>query len=224
MQRRTALLLPAALTMSLPPTPAQAEDGRDTILVVLRHTADASRGDDAFAPVATIQVPLPNGTTASMAPAWYDLIGDLQARLVYVAADSMRTLHAEELAALALTPEQALAVALANLERLHGAPVASAWHNLQAVKGRSEDYDSSYFLDRAFWRHLLTEHPEGLVVAVPRTDLLLFAPASDTAAVDSLRHGVAGLWAGGGDYRLSAALYLFKDGRWSVFQAAPPAP
>ena len=28
------------------------------------------------------------------------------------------------------------------------------------------------------------EHPAGVVVAVPRTDLLVFAPASDTAAVD----------------------------------------
>ena len=225
MQRRSALLYAtAALTMSLPSTPAQAEDGRDTILVVLRHTADASRDDDAFAPVATLQVPLPNGTTAAMAPAWFDLIGDLQARLVYVAADSMRTLHAEELAALALAPEQALAVALANLERLHGAPVAQPWHNLQAVKGRSEDFDSSYFLDRAFWRRLLADHPDGLVVAVPRTDLLLFTPLSDTAAVDSLRQGVAGLHAGGGDYRLSSALYLFKDDRWRVFQPAAPTP
>ncbi len=224
MQPRTALLFTAAITMSLPSPPAQAQDGRDTLLVVLRHAGDASRTEDGLAPVATIQVPLPNGATASMSPAWYDLIGDLQARLVYVAADSMRTLHTEELAALALAPEQAVAVALANLERLHGAPAARPWHNLQIVNGRSADYDSSYFLDRAFWRRLLAAHPQGLVVAVPRTDLLLFAPVSDTPAVDSLRKGIAGLHSGGGDYRLSSALYLFKDDRWTVFQPAAPAP
>ena len=210
--------------MSLPPTPAQAEDGLDTIMVVLRHAAGASRTQEGLVPVAALEARLPDGSTASMSPAWYDLIGDLQARLVYVAPDSMRTLHAEELGALALTPEKALAAALANLERLHGAPVAKPWHNLQIVNGSSPDYDSSYFLDRAFWRRLLASHPEGLVVAVPRTDLLLFTPASDTAAVDSLRQGVAGLHSGGGDYRLSAALYLFKDDRWTVFQPAAPAP
>jgi hypothetical protein len=225
MQRRTALFFTtAALTMSLLSSPAQAVDGLDTIMVVLRQSTDASRTDDALAPVDAIEVALPNGLTGSMSPAWFDLIGDLQARLVYVGPTSMRTLHTEEVAALELTPEQALARALANLERLHGAPAASAWHNLQAVKGRSEDFDSSYFVDRAFWRRLLAVHPEGLVVAVPRTDLLLFTPASDRPAVDSLRKGVAGLYSGSGDYRLSAALYLFKDGHWAVFQAAAPAP
>ncbi len=71
---------------------------------------------------------------------------------------------------------------------------------------------------------MLAAHPQGLVVAVPRTDLLLFAPVSDTPAVDSLRKGIAGLHSGGGDYRLSSALYLFKDDRWTVFQPAAPAP
>ena len=64
-----------------------------------------------------------------------------------------------------LAPEQALAVALANLERLHGAPAARPWHNLQSVNGRSADYDSSYFLDRAFWRRLLVAHPQGLALS-----------------------------------------------------------
>jgi hypothetical protein len=203
-------------------TPAPAEDGLDSILVVLRQGDGNSRTEDAATPAAAIEVPLPNGATASMVPAWYDLVGDLQARLVRVDATSMRSVHAEEVAA--LTPERALARALTNLERLHGAPTASPWHNLQRVNGLATDYDSSYFLDRAFWRRLLDAHPQGLVVAVPRIDALLFAPASDTPAVASLRQGIGALHAGGGDYRLSAALYLFKDDRWSVFQAATPAP
>jgi hypothetical protein len=203
--------------MSAMPTPAL-----DSILVVLRPSDAASRTDDVATPVAAIEVPLPNGTVASMLPAWYDLVGDLQARLVRIDPTAMSSVHAEEVAALGA--DEALALALANLERLHGAPTTSPWHNLQRVGGRSADHDSSYFLDHAFWRSQLETHPDGLVVAVPRIDALLFTPASDSAAVDSLRRGVAGLHAGGGDYQLSSALYLFKDDRWTVFQPAAPAP
>ncbi|MEP6506037.1 MAG: hypothetical protein ABJD97_22065 [Betaproteobacteria bacterium] len=211
------------MTTALSSRPTLAEDGLDTILVVLRQTAGASRPDDAVTPVGAIEVPLPDGRTAAMSPAWYDLVGDLQARLVYVGPTSMRTLHTEELTALGLTPEKALAAALGNLERLHGAPAASPWHELQSVGGKASDYDSSYFLDRAFWRRQLAGHPQGLVVAVPRTDLLLFAPLADTPAVASLRKGISGLHAGAGDYRLSSGLYLFKDDRWSLLPADAPA-
>ena len=167
---------------------------------------------------------VPGGAAATMAPAWFDLIGDLQLRLVRSTPDHVLALHASELDELRLGVDEALALALANLHRLHGAPGASPWHGLQRVGGRSEDADSAYLMDRAFWRARLAGHPDGLVAAVPRTDLLLFAPLADTAAVDSMRRGIPGLHAGGGDYRLSSALYLFKDGRWSVLQAAQPAP
>jgi hypothetical protein len=43
---------------------------------------------------------------------------------------------------------------------------------------------------------------------------------SDEAAVASLRFGAAAWYAGDPGTRLSSALYLFKDGHWSVFQ--PP--
>ena len=200
------------------PTPAAA--GLAALSFVLRERPGANKPDEALVASGPIEVPLPGGGTASMTPAWYDLIGDLQLRLVRETADSVLAAHASDLAERGWTPEQALAVALADLERRCGAPAAHPWHNLQAVKGQSGDVDSLYFLDRAFWRRTLATHPDGLVVAVPRTDALLFAPAADTAAVASLRRGVAGLHAGGGDYRLSSALYLFKDDRWTVFQPA----
>ena len=88
------------------------------------------------------------------------------------------------------------------------------------VHGRSPDLTSSYFLDREFWQGLEARHPEGLVVAVPRRGGLVYAPLSDEAAISSLRFSVAALYAGGPGARLSSALYLFKDGQWSVFQ--PP--
>jgi hypothetical protein len=195
----------------------------DPLLFVLRERRGADKRDDTPALVAPFEVALPGGATASMAPAWFDLIGDLQLRLVRSTPDHVLALHAAELGEMALSVDAALALALANLHRLHGAPEPRAWHNLQRVGGRDEDADSAYFLDRAFWRARLVQHPQGLVAAVPRTDLLLFAPLADTAAVDSLRRGIPGLHAQGGDYRLSSALYLFHGDRWQVFQAAAPA-
>jgi len=195
----------------------------DTVLVVLRERPGADKRDDGPTAVEPIEVPLPGGAVASMTPAWFDLIGDLQLRLVRSTADGLLTLHASELDALAPSIDEALALALANLHRQHGEPGARPWHNLKRVGGRSEDADSAYFMDRAFWRARLAEQPQGLVAAVPRTDLLLFAPLADTAAVDSMRRGIPGLHAQGGDYRLSSALYLFRDDRWQVFQAAAPA-
>ena len=206
-------------------TPSSTEPpiAPDSVQFVLRERPGANKIDDSLALVEPFEVPLPGGAVATMAPAWFDLIGDLQLRLVRSTPDCILTLHAGELDALALSVDEALALALANLHRQHGEPGASQWHNLQRVGGRTEDVASAYFLDRAFWRARLAEHPAGLVAAVPRTDLLVFAPRVDGAALDSMRRGVPGLHASGGDWRLSSALYLFEDDRWSVFQAAAPA-
>ena len=195
----------------------------DSLLFVLRERVGANKADESPALVEPFDVPIPGGV-ATMAPAWFDLVGDLQLRLVRHTADHVMALHASELDELQLDVDAALALALANLHRLHGAPEACAWHDLQRVRGRDEDMDSAYFLDRAFWRQRLAQHPDGLVAAVPRTDLLLFAPLADAAAVDSMRRGIPGLHAGGGGYRLSSALFLFKEDRWRVFQPALPVP
>jgi hypothetical protein len=208
--------------MTTPPS-TKAAIAPDTLQFVLRERPGANKTDDSLARVETIEVPLPGGAVATMAPAWFDLVGDLQLCLVRHTPDHVLTLHAEELDEMALGVDAAIALALANLHRLHGAPAARPWHELQRVGGRSEDTDSAYFMDRAFWRARLADHPGGLVVAVPRTDLLLFTPLADTAAVHSMRRGIPGLHAGGGDWRLSSALYLFAGDRWSVFQPAAPA-
>jgi len=196
----------------------------EPLLFVLRERPGADKADESLALVEPFDVPLPGGASATMAPAWFDLIGDLQLRFVREMPDTQRSLHAGELGDLELDVDEAIALGLANLHRLHGEPVARPWHELQRVGGRTEDVDSAYFMDRTFWRARLAQHPEGLVVALPRTDLLLFAPLSDAAAVQGLRRGVAGLHAGAGDWRLSSALYLFKDDRWQVFQPARRAP
>lgn len=89
------------------------------------------------------------------------------------------------------------------------------------VQGKSPDFDSSYFLDRPFWLGLLKQYPEGLVVCVAKRGGLLFTPLSNSEAVARLRKGVAYLYESSGNMRVSSALYLFKDDRWTVFQ--PPA-
>jgi hypothetical protein len=82
--------------------------------------------------------------------------------------------------------------------------------------------DSSYFLDLEFWQDLLRVHPEGLVVGVPKRGGLLFVPASDIAAVNNFRRGIAPLFMTSENMRVSSALYLFKDTGWSVFQDPQP--
>ena len=89
------------------------------------------------------------------------------------------------------------------------------------VEGKSPDLNSSYFLDRDFWRDLLRQHPEGIVAAVPKRGGLLFVPLSDRRAVNELRKGIAYLYSSSERLRVSSALYLFKDDHWTVFQPAP---
>jgi hypothetical protein len=113
-----------------------------------------------------------------------------------------------------------LALAITNIKRVYGEPSAKPWEGgLMQVQGKSPDLDSSYFLDRSYWQSLLKSHPEGLVVSVAKRGGLLFAPLSDARAVERLKKSVAYLHASSERLRVSSALFLFKDGKWSVFQA-----
>ena len=210
--------------MTSNPIPADDLDTRRSALrLILRERAGADKPDDVPALVAPFTTPIPGGGSVTLAPAWYDLIGDLQLRLVRETPEALLTLEVDDLAELGLAVDEAVALALANLERRVGAPVVQPWHNLRRVGTAEETYDSHWFVDRAFWRARLAEHPQGLVVAVPRTDALLFVPADDHAAVASMRGGIPRLHREAGDWRLSSALFQFKDDRWSVLQPAVPA-
>jgi hypothetical protein len=204
---------------------AQAQQSFDTsaanLLVVLRESHGQNKPDEALRPFGKVRGVLADGREVDVDISWYKYLGDMHLRLVFDGGQSMQSASSEDLARLHLTPDEALQLAVANLKRMYGAPAAQPWSgNLMQVQGRDPDFNSSYFLDRDFWRTLQAQHPEGLVVAVPRRGGLVYAPASDEAAVESLRFSVAALYAGGPGARLSSALYLFKDGHWSVFQ--PP--
>jgi uncharacterized protein YtpQ (UPF0354 family) len=151
--------------------------------------------------------------------AWYQFLGDMQIRFVFDKPNSFRNATAEEFARLHLSPEEAVERAVANIERVYGRPHTVPYEQgLMYVVGASPDLDSSFFLDRAFWRDQLARHPEGLVVAVPKRGALVFAQASDTGAVDALRDNIAYLHRSSGKLAISSALYLFKDDHWTVFQ------
>ena len=213
------------MTSNSTPPPASDKDQRLSALrLLLRERPGADKADESLALVEPFTTPIPGGGSVTLAPAWYDLIGDLQVRLVRETPDALLTLEAEELDALGLAGDAAIELALANQRRQTGAPTVQPWHNLQRVGSSEEEFDSNWFLDRAFWRARLAEHPQGLVVAVPRVDALLFAPAGDDPAVASMRRGIPQLHEEAGDWRLSSALYLFRDDRWTVLQPAAPAP
>lgn len=191
------------------------------LLVVLRESRGENKQDESLQPFGKVHATLNDGREIELETSWYQYLGDMHIRLVFDGGQVMQSASPEDLTRLHLSPEEALKLAVTNLKRVYGAPAAQPWSgSLMQVQGGAADLNSSYFLDREFWRELQGRHPEGLVVAVPRRGGLVYAPVSDETAVTSLRFSAAALYAGGPGARLSSALYLFKDGRWSVFQ--PP--
>ncbi len=192
----------------------------DNLMVVLREQQGPNKLDETLRPVGQLYGKF-GGEDVRMDLAWYRYLGDMQIRFVFDGPKSLRSATAEEFAHFHLSPEEAVERAVANIKRVYGAPHTEPWSGgLTMVTGRSPDLDSSYFLDRAFWRGLLKQHPEGLVVGVPKRGGLVFVPLSDTAAVEHFRHGIGYLYRSSETARVSSALYLFKDDRWTVFQ--PP--
>ena len=219
-----AVLLGANLLGASLPAAAQTKsdwnDSADNLMVVLRESAGANKQDEALKPTGKGKVKLPDGKEVEVEFSWFDYIGDMHIRFVFDGPQSMINAKPQDLERLKLTPEEALRLAVANVKRVYGKPGSVPWSDLMQVKGKSPDLDSSYFLDREFWQSLLKQHPEGIVVAVPKRGGLLYTPLSNTTAVDRLRRGVFKLYESSERLRVSSALYLFKDDKWTVFQAA----
>jgi hypothetical protein len=221
---RFCLLLAVAALESLAaaaPGVEPLDTSAANLLVVLRESRGENKQDESLEPFGTLRATLGDGRQIELETSWYQYLGDMHIRLVFDGGQTMQSASPDDLARLSLSPQDALELAIANLRRVYGVPAVQPWSgNLMQVQGDAADLNSSYFLDREFWRALQYRHPEGLVVAVPRRGGLVYAPASDEAAITNLRFSAAALYAGGPGARLSSALYLFKDGRWSVFQ--PP--
>ena len=203
--------------------PADAETidtSATNLIVVLREAAGENKQDEALQPYGRVTAELPDGKRIMFAPSWYYYLGDMIIRLVFDGGQSLQSASPGDLERLGLTAEQALDRAVVNLRRMYGAPQAAPWDGgLMQVQGQATDLASSYFLDRDFWASQAKSHPDGLIAAVPQRGGLVFAAADDADAIDALRFSAAALYAGGGGRHISSALYLFKDGRWSIFQA-----
>jgi hypothetical protein len=222
------LRLCLALACAAAAAPALAQQRDETfdtsarnLLVVLRESHGENKQEESLRPFGHVTARMPDGRPVAFDPSWYQYLGDMHIRLVFDGGQTMQSASPEDLRRLGLSPQEALKLAISNLRRMYGAPAVQPWGGgLMQVQGGSFDLTSSYFLDHEFWQGLLRDHPEGLVVAVPRRGGLVYAPVSDKRAMTSLQFSAAALYAGGLGTRLSSALYLFKDGHWSVFQ--PP--
>lgn len=191
----------------------------DNLMLVLRESFGANKQDEELKAVGKVKAKLPDGKEIEFEMASFEFIGDMHIRLVFDGPQSMSNATPADLARLNLNTEQALRLAVSNVKRVYGEPTVKPWTaGLMEVSGKSPDLDSSYFLDREFWRGLLKKHPEGLVVAVPKRGGLVYAPLVDTKAVEGLKKGVRYLHLSSDRLRVSGALYLFKDDKWTVFQ------
>jgi len=199
------------------------ERTRDNLMVVLRESMGANRPDEALAPTGKMTTVL-DGKEVELVLASFEFIGDMHIRFVFDGPEIMVNATPDDLARLSLSNvDAALAVAVANVKRVYGEPAAAPWtKGLMMVQGKSPDLDSSYFLDREFWRKLVRQYPEGVVVAVPKRGGLLYAPLSDAERVQVLKENVAYLHESSERQRVSSALYLFRDDKWSVYQAPVP--
>jgi hypothetical protein len=202
-------------------SPAIPERARENLMVIVRESIGANRAEDALVPTGKMKAKLADGREIEMELASWEFIGDTHIRFVFDGPQTMINATPQDLEQLGIrTVDEALALALANLKRVYGEPTAKPFDGgTMEVVGKSPDLDSSYFLDRAFWNGLLKTHPEGVVALVAKRGGLLYAPLSHTETVKRMKLRVAGLHASSGRLRISSALFLFKDGKWSVFQA-----
>lgn len=209
------LLSHAAIAQSLAPGDVK------TLMVVLRESQGLNKPDDVLKPTGKMRTTLSDGSEIELEFAWFEFIGDMHIRFVYDDVQTMRSLNADELTSLNLgPPEKAMDIAVANIRRVYGEPKETPLEDgVFQVRGKLPDLDSSYSLDKALWQRLSTQYPGGLVVAVPNRGGLLFAPAADENAVEMLTANISHWHAGSDRLRISSALYLFKDGHWSVYRA-----
>jgi hypothetical protein len=194
----------------------------DQLMVVLRETEGVIRSDERLTPLGPGLASLPNGESFRAEIAAFNFLGDLHIRFVFDGKQAMRNLSPDEFERLKLTPEQALTLAVANIKRVYGPPATRPWAPFTILESKEDDLSSSYMLDREYWRTLASTHPTGVVVSVPRREGLLYAPVSDAKAITALREAGPILYAEASNMRISSALYLFRDDRWSIFQ--PPKP
>jgi hypothetical protein len=223
-QALTQVLLALLVSVATPLTAAAQssrgfDDSAANLMVVLRESVGVNKQDETLVPMGKFRGRTADGKEIEVDTGWFSYLGDMHIRFVFDTPTMMPNATPQDLERLKLTPEGAVELAVKNIKRVYGEPRATPWNDLMQVQGKSPDLNSSYFLDREFWSGLLKQHPEGIVAIVAKRGGLLYAPLSNQSAVDGMRKSVAYLHASSDRMRVSSALYLFKDGKWSVFQA-----
>ncbi|MBI5274866.1 MAG: hypothetical protein HY854_00250 [Burkholderiales bacterium] len=190
------------------------------LLALLRESPGNNRPEEKLDPIGLVRAQLADGREVDIDASWFQYLGDMHVRLVFDGEASMQTASPGDLERLHLSPQDAVTQAVDNMRRRYGAPRVQPYGGgLMQVVAAEPDLVSSYFLDRALWQDQLHRYPQGVVASVPLRGGLLFAPADDEKALTNLRFSAAALFTASDRTRVSSALYLFKDGRWSVFQA-----
>ncbi|MCF2872449.1 DUF1444 family protein [Octadecabacter sp. G9-8] len=106
----------------------------------------------------------------------------------------------------------------------------AAWKNFQAKRDIVEFqgngvsfmavidgfYESSLVLDSELWVSVAQQMEDDIVMIVPARDLIIVAPASNTAEVAFLRSVRTDILENG-THQLSDLMYIWRDGRWAVF-------
>ena len=207
---------------------AQRIDEVDTsaanLMVVLRESINANfKPDTLLQYIGRVRFKSNDGKEVEVELAHYAYLADTHIRFVFDGPTMMKNATAADLVRLGLTPQQALVLAIENVRRVYGeAKPTRLRGNLMELESKSPDLTSTYFLDLSFWSALEGKHPEGIVAVVPKRGGLLFTPASDTQAVESLRTGVGRLFISSERLRVSSAVYLFKGGTWATLQDPRP--
>jgi len=200
------------MTAPLPPR------DRENLLVQLRSWPGARVAKESLVP-----------SRGESAPALaFGYLGDIQLRLVFdlPALDQPIAVRPEDMERLDLTPGRAVALAASNVKRQGGVPhIASLGDGVYALKGKHEDYSPGYMLDRAFWRGQLEKFPRGLLAALPRRGLLMFAPAGDPLVEQELARQAGRIAAAAGSAAVSQCLFRFDATGWNVHSDLPkPSP
>jgi hypothetical protein len=213
------LMVAGSLSAPVLSQPARGfDDSASNLMVVLRESQGSNKQVESLVAMGKAKAKLQDGREIEIDTAWFEYLGDMHVRFVFDTPTSMPNASPKDLERLGLAPEDALEVAVRNIKRVYGEPQAVPWNDLYQVKGNSPDLDSSYFLDKKFWNAQLKKYPEGVVALVAKRGGLLFAPLSDEKAVEGMKKSVAYLHSSSERMRVSSALYLFKDGKWSVYQ------
>jgi len=149
------------------------------------------------------------------------LAGDLWLICVADLPSAVRPLRQDDIAKLALTEDQAIALGKQNTEAAL-APLAEKTHaapQMGIAYAIGDFYDSSRILLHDDWAELSKKMDGHLMVAVPATDLVVYGDGTTPAEVEAL-HDFVVLAAGKAPRPLSATLLLWTPAGWEV--AGPP--